>query len=113
MELMIIAMMNSWFALLFICLRPFILINGTHMCSDVPTLRRPWPALIGNMRGSDVETWGIYFTTDQHGERRVMRQRWREEERGGEQAAAGERKRKREREGGGWDGGWSGGYTIL
>lgn len=51
MELMIIAVMNSWFALLFICLRPFILINGTHMCSDVPTPRRPWPSTcIGQTR---------------------------------------------------------------
>lgn len=68
MELMIIAVMNSWFALLFICLRPFILINSTHMCSDVPTQRRPWPALTGNMVRSDKETWGICFTTDQQGE---------------------------------------------
>lgn len=48
MKLMIIAVMNSWFALLFfICLRPFILINTTHMCSDVPTPRQPWPGLTG------------------------------------------------------------------
>lgn len=48
MKLMIIAVMNSWFVLLFfICLRPFILINATHMCSDVPTLRQPWPGLTG------------------------------------------------------------------
>lgn len=67
---MIIAVMNSWFALLFfICLRPFILINTTHMCSYVPTPRQPWPALTGNMHRSGKETWGIYFTTDQQGER--------------------------------------------
>lgn len=70
MELMIIAVMNSWFALVFICLRPFILINSTHMCSDVPALRRPLSALTGNMHRSDKETRGIYFTTDQQGERR-------------------------------------------
>lgn len=69
MELMIIAVMNSWFALLFVCLRLFILINGTHMCSDVPTLRQPWPALTDNMHRSDKEAWGICFTTDQQGER--------------------------------------------
>lgn len=51
MKLMIVTVMNSWFALLFICLRPFILINGTHMCSDVATRRRPWPATcIGQTR---------------------------------------------------------------
>lgn len=69
MELMIIAVMNSWFVLPFICLQPFILINSTHMCSDVPALRRPRPALTRNMHRSDKETWGIYFTTDQQGER--------------------------------------------
>lgn len=51
MKLMIVTVMNSWFALLFICLRPFILINGSHMCSDVATRRRPWPATcIGQTR---------------------------------------------------------------
>lgn len=69
MALMIIAVMNSWFALPFICLRPFILINSTHMCGDVPALRQPRPALAGNMVRSDKETRGICFTTDQQGER--------------------------------------------
>lgn len=33
MLLMMVAVMNSWFVLLLVCLRPFILINCLHMCS--------------------------------------------------------------------------------
>lgn len=71
MRLMMTAVMNSCFVMPYICLRPFILINSTHMSADVPSLRQPWLALAGNLHRSDKETWGICFTTDQHGKREV------------------------------------------
>lgn len=105
---MIIAVMNSWFALLFICLRPFILINSTHMCSDVSTLR-PRLALTSNMHRSDKETRGICCTTDQQGDRGDCEGKWdRDEERGGEDRER-ERERQRERE---WMDGTEGGGGL-
>lgn len=60
------------------------------------------------MHRSDKETWGIYFTTDQQGERgENERVNETEMERGGKRKRARERKRE-VREGGGWNRGWRG-----
>lgn len=109
MELMIIAVMNSWFALLFVCLRPFVLINGTHMCSDVPTPRRLWPATCTGQTRRRGE-----FTLQRINKERGENERVNETEmeRGGKRKRAGERKRE-VREGGGWNRGWRGGGVVI
>lgn len=79
-ELMIIAAMNSWFALLLSsAFGLFILINATHMCERCsrsgdgpgpPQLVRS-PTLLPTKPEcrSEKEPEGISFTTDQQGER--------------------------------------------
>lgn len=70
-----------------------------------------------NMRRSDKETWGIYFTTDQQGEKGEWEGKWdRDEERGIKEESKLLKETERERDRGkGRRIGWrtEGGYTIL
>lgn len=64
MAVMITAMMNSWPA--YICRWSFVLINGTHMRSSVPTRRRPPDGL--HLQRSDRETMSYNGSTRRDGE---------------------------------------------